>query len=160
VDRKLPTVRVCMVILLGISCADGSAVPSDSGTGGSSTSTEEPPSEDNCFPPSNLAAINLGCGSSDSPMVTIAGPCTLSSGGEPQIVYLQNHDAGICHVEFLFESGATSFVDLNITTIWRPLGSDARGCGPEFVAISDQGSPCRPSACQFSLPERSCDGGP
>jgi len=96
-------------------------------------------------------------------MVGTTGPCTVSPGddaqGNAQYVYLENNDAGTCHVELTFGSGATSSIDINVISMWRPLGFDPHGCGQEFLAVDESGSPCGPSACYFSIADRMCDAG-
>jgi hypothetical protein len=90
-------------------------------------------------------------------MVKTTGPCTLTSGGDPESVSLQTSDAGTCHVELTFANGATSSVDVEIVSRWRALGSDPHGCGQEFVGVDQAGSACLPSACKFPLPDRKCE---
>jgi hypothetical protein len=106
-----------------------------------------------CPPPYDLALVNLGCVPSVPPVVKTTGPCTVSSGVNAQDVYLQGNDAGTCHVEITFGSGVTSSVDVDFMSFWRPLGSDPRGCGQEFAAVTESGSP------QVSVPEPVCDAG-
>jgi hypothetical protein len=112
-----------------------------------------------CPGPNNVAVIDLGCVPSEPPVVTTTGPCAVSSGESAQYVYLQNNGAGTYHVELIVAGGARSFVDMNIISRWRLLGSDPRGCGQEFVAVNDSGSPCLPTGCLFSIPDRMCDAG-
>jgi hypothetical protein len=119
----------------------------------SSPSAADPSTKRGCPPPNDLVAVRLGRGSSELPVVKTLGACTPTAGGNTQSVYLQTHAAGRCHVELIFGSGATSSVDVNIMARWRPLGPDPRGCGQEFVAFAEDGSPCLPSACQISIPE-------
>jgi hypothetical protein len=80
--------------------------------------------------------------------------------GQRNTSTLQSKNAGICHVELTYESGAESLVDVKFISRWRPLGSDPHGCGQEFVAVNEAGSVCLPSACAFSIPEQMCDTGP
>jgi hypothetical protein len=114
-----------------------------------------------CLPPPDVAAINLGCVPSEPPVVKATGPCTVTTGDAEtkQYVYLQSNDAGICHVELTFGSGAKSLIDVNFMSRWRAMGSDPHGCGQEFVAVNESGSPCVPSACTLSVPELMCDAG-
>jgi hypothetical protein len=91
--------------------------------------------------------------------VNVTGPCTPATSSEPGTVYLKTIDAGTCHVELKFGSGATSSIDLTIVSSWIPLGLDPHGCGQVFTAIKDTGDICLPSACKFPLPDRTCDAG-
>jgi hypothetical protein len=154
-DRTRASGLACVMAVLGLSCT---AADSNSNADAAVGSYRG-----HCPPPSDILAIDLGCGSSESPAVKTTGPCTLNSAdpisANKQTVYLQANDGGTCHVEVTFESGATSSVDVNIISRWRPVGSDPHACGQEFIAVDDAGSPCLPSACEFSIPGRMCDAG-
>lgn len=139
-DRVCASGLVCLIVVLGLAC-----------------STSQPGSESRCPPPNDIIAIDLGCLPGEEPGVKTTGPCSLTSGGDPQSVYLQTNGAGTCHVELTFGRGATPSVDVNIVARWRSLGSDPHGCGQEFVGVTDTGAPCLPSACKFALPGRKCD---
>ncbi|MDB4987228.1 MAG: hypothetical protein JWN04_2406 [Myxococcaceae bacterium] len=127
-------------------------------TAACSSSSGAESSKGSCAPPSDIAALDLGCIPSAPPVLKTVGPCTVASGESAQTLYLQSTDAGVCHIEVTFETGVTSTVDVSFVARWRALGDDPHGCGQEFVAVTDAGSACSPSACQFSVPE-ACDGG-
>jgi hypothetical protein len=111
-----------------------------------------------CPLPLNIVAIDLGCHSNEKHTVKTTGPCTLPAlaRADSKDVDVQTTDAGTCHVELTFGSGAASSLDVKIVSRWRALGSDPHGCGQEFVGLTDAGDPCM-SGCKFSLPERICD---
>jgi len=98
------------------------------------------------------AFINLGCDPIVAPAVNTTGSCTGypdSVGGD---VLLVGHDAGTCHVQIIFESGATSSVDVDFIVV-PPSGA----CDEGFVTVGPDGSVCGvPGACQVSLPEPLC----
>jgi hypothetical protein len=71
----------------------------------------------------------------------------------------QNNDAGTCYVELTFGSGGTSSIDIKVISRWVAFESDPHGCGQAFIPLTESGSDCVPSACQFSLPDRTCDAG-
>jgi hypothetical protein len=125
-------------------------------TGGcDSSSSVSGPSD---CPKRDFAFINLGCASSQSPVVKTTGPCSASLVGlNEKGVILTSSGAGACHVEMIFGSGATSSIDLDFMSVWLPLGSDPHGCGQGFVTVTESGSPC--IACQLSVPEPMCDAG-
>jgi hypothetical protein len=135
------TALVCLMVVFGLPSCDG---------------TED--TDPHCPPPPDQVAIDLGCRSGEQPLVKTTGPCFQNKGSDPQrYVSLQASDAGTCHVELTFVSGATSSIDLNIVS-QSPVGSDPE-CGPSFVGVDDTGAICAPSACTFSLLDQTCDGG-
>jgi hypothetical protein len=155
-DTRRASGLACVMAVLGLSCtAKDNDAGADAGADGSYRG--------HCPPPSDIFAIGLGCGSSESPVVKTTGPCTVNSvdpmSADGQSLRLQTNGAGTCHVEMTFGSGATLSVDVNVTSRWRPVGSDPHACGQEFIAVNDAGSDCLPSACEFSIPGRVCDAG-
>jgi hypothetical protein len=70
---------------------------------------------------------------------------------------VMSNGAGTCHVDLTFGSGTTSSVDVNFMARRRALGDDPHGCGQEFVAVCDAGSPG--DGCPFSVLGQMCDAG-
>lgn len=141
-NRMPATALVRLMVVLGLPSCGG---------------TKDTDAQD-CTPPSNLVAISLGCHSSEQPLVKTTGPCAHMLGSDPQgYVYLQASEAGMCHVELTFVSGAKSSIDVNIVS-QSAVGSDSE-CGPSLVGVSDNGAACVPSACTFSLLNQTCDAG-
>jgi hypothetical protein len=91
-----------------------------------------------CPPSPNFAFIQLGCLPIEPPSVKTTGPCSvcpvaLANGSIPegstcaasdnsQDIALQGNDAGTCRVALTFGNGATSSVDVDFMSMWRPLG--------------------------------------
>jgi len=136
------TALVCLMVVFGL--------PSCGGT--KDTGAQECPSG------GDLVAISLGCRSSEQPLVKTTGPCAHNKPvSDPKgYVYLRASDAGMCHVELTFVSGATSSIDVNIVS-QSEVGSDPE-CAPYLVGVADTGAACVPSACTFSLLDQTCDG--
>jgi hypothetical protein len=138
------TALVCLMVVSGLPSCGG---------------TKDTVAQD-CPGPSRELAINLGCRSSEQPLVKTTGPCAHRSGADPigsGLVYLQASGAGMCHVELTFVSGATSSIDVNIVS--QPyLESDPDCGGLALVGVTDTGAACVPSACTFSLLDQTCDG--
>jgi hypothetical protein len=105
-------------------------------------------------PKLDFSVLNIGCVSSQQPVVKTTGPCTaFSSDGQNAnlALILTSDDAGTCHVEWTFGSGATSSVDVDFMSAQLPGGSrGGGGCGQGFVAVTKSGSPC--IGCQLSVP--------
>lgn len=128
------------------------------GTGGCSTGVAS------CPPPPQFASINFECVSTEPPMVTTTGPCSVCPVGQipdgghcavlddSQQIELMASGAGNCHVELTVASGATSSVDINFVAV-------AQGCGNEayFPAGAD-GGPCA-ECTSLSVPGPLCDAG-
>ena len=142
---------------------------------GGCTSSSSPDPGGSCAPPPDLALINLGCVPIVPPVVTTSGPCSvcpiaLANGSIPdgshcavghnsENIWLIGTDAGTCHVELTFGSGATSSVDVDFASEWRALGFDPHGCGQAVVPVTADGGPCPPTGCQVSVPGAWCDAG-
>jgi hypothetical protein len=125
----------------------GGCSPSQGGGGPSNAS--------NCPSPDRIALVNLGCVPVEPPVVNTTGPCTSSAASIAEDILLTSNDAGTCHVQITFESGATSSVDVDFVSVAPPLS----GCDQGFVAVSMDGGLCVPNACELSLPEPICDAG-
>ena len=91
--RAHATALVCLMVVSGLPSCGG---------------TEDVAHE--CPPPVDVAAIHLGCRSSEQPLVKTTGPCAQNDPiSDPKgYVYLRAVDAGMCHVDLTFVSGATS----------------------------------------------------
>lgn len=114
--------------------------------------------EGSCPPASVISAVDIGCVPERRPFVQTRGPCEVNAAepGDGRHIYIQNKDAGTCHVEVDFGDGVTSAVDFDIESMWRPLGADPHGCGPDFLAINAAGEPCI-TTCRFPLSQQNCD---
>ena len=105
-----------------------------------------------------IADIPVGC---EPPVVKTTGPCTADLAGfsspaeNSRGLLLIGNDAGTCHVELTFGSGATSSFGVNFMSFWAECGSDPHGCGEGFGAANVDGSPF----IQAPVTEPICDAG-
>ena len=141
---------VCVPVLAAAGCSAGTRTgnPATGGIG-----------SDRCPGPSESAYVDLGCIPSEPPVVQTTGPCTVGTLAGPdaaRYVGLQSNDAGICHVELTFATGAKAHADVQFVSMLNTLNT--RGCGQvqDFLPVTESGDICLPSACTFPLAEQTC----
>ena len=100
--------------------------------------------ECSCPAVGNSVQIHLECVPIQPPVVKTTGPCSFFV-QESQEIILGATATGTCHVELTFGSGATSSVDLDITSM-----RIVRCCGESDVFVGSS---------QVSVPESACDAG-
>ena len=111
--------------------------------------------------------IELGCVPTAQPIVRTAADCfvcfadgSTPEGGHcaaslaPSELTLSRTDAGTCHLDVTFADGATSSLEVEFISQWRPCGSDPHGCGEALIPVTPSGS-----SGKLSLPAPGCSAG-